>query len=88
MMGKNCKGAAPLQMCRQLQSLPSTCKLSLFHRVTNQGTLVCSWGAKRDSELNAVHRAPAVTVISNQLCERSEWENLISAVIPVSQQQR
>lgn len=87
-MGKNCKGPAPPQRCRLLWSLPSTCKLSVFHRVTNRGTLVCSWGAKRESESITVHRAPAVSVISNQLCERSGWENLISAVIPVSQQQR
>lgn len=33
-----------------------------------------------------VHRAPAASVISNQLCERSVWELLISAVISVSQQ--
>lgn len=46
------------------------------------------FGAKRDSKSITVHRAPAVSVISDQLCERSEWESLVSAVIPVSQQQR
>lgn len=51
----------------------------------SQQTRSVFW-VERYSESITVHRAPAASVISNQLCERSEWELLISAVISVSQQ--